>query len=249
MAQRRKTFMTVIQFPPQQPAPDNENTPPDGLHGPVHAPPHEPILNLPPITAGLIATLVAIHGLLALGDTFIDSRVMLAAVSQFGFVPASLVDTVRGALPFSIIPFITLLTAGLIHGSWLHLGVNATMLLAAGGGVERVLGKIWLLGLLLGGIVVGNLTYLALNPDGVMPLIGASGGISALFGSCMLLLGGAGRKQILSWLGIFIGLSLLQAWMGGPNGESIAGSAHIGGFVFGLGVTVWLKEHRLKNGI
>ena len=229
--------MTVIQFPP----PANDDT------APHQAPRHEPFLRLPPVTLALLAALVGIHLLLWAGARWFDPRLMLAAVMQLAFIPASLTDTINGALPFSIIPFTSLLTAGFIHGSWLHLGVNVTMLLAAGGGVERHIGKFWMVLLFLSGVMVGNLTYYVLSPQGMEPLVGASGGISALFGACMLLLGGGSRKQVISWLAIFIGISLVQSLMGAPDGSAIAGSAHIGGFVFGLGLTAWLRTRYLPQ--
>jgi membrane associated rhomboid family serine protease len=227
--------MTVIQFTPKA-----ENSPPE-----PQPPSHEPLLRLPPHTTALIIILVVIHAVLSLGDMAFNG-LMLAAYTQGGFIPASLTDTLTGALAFQPMAVLSILTAGFLHGSWMHLGVNCAMLLACGSGVERAMGAKWLWVLLIGGILAGNLTYFAFDPDGIYPLVGASGGISALFGAAMLALGGADKRQIAVWLALFIGLSMLQAYMGGPNGEKIAGAAHIGGFVYGLGVALSLREKRGK---
>ena len=199
----------------------------------------EPFLRLPPVTTFLIMVLLIIHASAALAATIWDNGIWLALYTQFGFMPASLADG-------SLWAIFTLLMAGFFHGSWLHLGVNVAMLAACGGGVERMMGVRWLILLTLGGIIIGNLAYFAFNPHSVGPLIGASGGISALFGACMLLLGPTNKRQIIVFLGIFVGLSLFQTLMGGPNGENIAGMAHIGGFIYGLGLTLWLRTQFRK---
>ncbi|MES2729026.1 MAG: rhomboid family intramembrane serine protease [Pseudomonadota bacterium] len=218
--------MTVIHLPPvEKPAP----------------PAAEPLLRLPPVTTILIIALVVIHASAALAAQIWDNGVWLAIYTQFGFMPLSLAQGSYWAV-------VTLLSAGFLHGGWLHLGVNVAMLTACGGGVERLLGPKWLLILLIGGIIIGNLTFFAFDPHSVGPLIGASGGISALFGACMLLLGPVNRRQIFAFLGIFIAISVLQTLMGGPGGESIAGAAHIGGFAYGLCVALWLRS-RLSQSI
>ncbi len=200
----------------------------------------EPFIRLPPVTLAFIIALIGIHAGAALGAMIWGQGVWLALYTYFGFMPVSL-------LQGSIWAFATILTAGFIHGGWLHLGVNIAMLAACGGGVERILGPRWFFILMVGGIVIGNLTHFAFQPHSIGPLVGASGGISALFAACMVLLGPVSRRQILIFLGIFIALSLLQILIGGPGGEQVAGLAHIGGFIYGLGTTLWSRAQFRKS--
>lgn len=225
---------------PRQP-PKYNATPMTVVPFPVPPPPTpEPLIRLPPVTLALLIIMVMIHGGAALAALLLGDWIWLSLYTHFGFMPISLS---QGSL-WSVV---TLVTAGFIHGGWLHLGVNTAMLAACGGGVERHLGVRWLLLLLLGGILIGNVTHFAFDPHSIGPLVGASGGISALFAACMLLLGPVSQRQIWVFLGIFIALSFLQMLMGGPGGEAIAGLAHIGGFIYGLGLTLWLRAQFRKG--
>jgi membrane associated rhomboid family serine protease len=75
---------------------------------------------------------------------------------------------------------LTLLTSFFIHGSWLHLLVNLYVLLVFGDNVEEYLGAGRYLALLAVATVAGGLAHVALDPRSVVPVIGASGGISGV---------------------------------------------------------------------
>lgn len=65
----------------------------------------------------------------------------------------------------------------LIHGSWLHWGMNSLLLLALGSRIETMLGRQLLLRFLLAGILVGGLLHLFASAK---VLVGISGGVFAL---------------------------------------------------------------------
>ena len=180
--------------------------------------------------------------------TAIVSLLLFALVDQVtaaivgGFIPARLGGLVEvdGALPALLTPF----SATLIHGSFVHLALNLLMLVFVGSQVERILGGGATVALYLFGALVAALTQWAVDPASTTPMIGASGGVSALFGTYALL--GARPKQVFAsvranrWLHV---AWLLAAWvviqwmssaLAGEQGAMLATAAHIGGFMAGL---------------
>lgn len=159
-----------------------------------------------------------------------------------GFIPARLSGLVEvpGALP----AWITLFSSALIHGGWLHLGINMLMLLFAGSMVERVIGGPGLLfAYVIGGVAAAFAQFL-FDPASPVPMIGASGAISALFGLYALFFGAP--KQVTSnrrlnrsihviWLLVtWVVLQWMAGALAGSQGVMLATPAHIGGFIAGL---------------
>jgi membrane associated rhomboid family serine protease len=159
-----------------------------------------------------------------------------------GFVPARLSGMVElpGALPAPL----TLLSSALIHGGWLHLGVNLLMLVFVGSQVERIVGASGLtFAYVIGGLIAALAQYL-FDPASPVPVIGASGAISALFGLYALFFGRP--KQVTSnirlnryihvvWLLVtWVVLQWMAGALAGGQGVMLATPAHIGGFIAGL---------------
>ena len=98
------------------------------------------------------------------------------AAVAFGLAPAALV-----AEPLRQAP--TLLTHAFLHGSWAHLLGNLVFLWVFGDNVEDRLGHLRFLAFYLLGAAVGALAHALVTPDPRVPLIGASGAISAVLGA------------------------------------------------------------------
>lgn len=159
-----------------------------------------------------------------------------------GFIPArlsGLVD-VPGALPAWITPF----SSALVHGGWVHLFVNMLMLLFAGSMVERVIGGSGLvLAYVIGGLVAALAQFL-FDPASPIPMVGASGAISALFGLYALFFGRPkhftsnmrlNRWIHVSWLmATWVALQWMAGYLAGGQGVMLATPAHIGGFLAGI---------------
>ena len=159
-----------------------------------------------------------------------------------GFIPARVsgVPVLGGALPWWITPF----SSALIHGGWAHLIVNMLVLLFAGSMVERVIGGPGLiLSYVLGSLAAALAQYL-FDPGSTVPMIGASGAISALFGLYALFFGRPKQftrnMKLNRWIHV---LWLLATWvavqwmagvLAGMQGVMLATPAHIGGFVAGV---------------
>jgi membrane associated rhomboid family serine protease len=159
-----------------------------------------------------------------------------------GFIPARLTGLadLPGALPAWITPF----SSALLHGGWAHLGINMLMLVFAGSQVERVIGGSGLvLAYVIGGLVAALAQYLV-DPSSPIPMIGASGAISALFGLYAVFFGRpkqVTRNQRLNrsihvvWLLVtWVVLQWMAGLLAGGEGVMLATPAHIGGFVAGL---------------
>ena len=106
-----------------------------------------------------------------------------------GFVPARLSGA---AVPWPALPAVlTPLSATLVHAGLIHLGFNLLIFVWCGTAVERVLGKTGLIVLYLVGAYAAALAQWASDPMGMVPMVGASGAISAVMGAFALSFGRA----------------------------------------------------------
>lgn len=159
-----------------------------------------------------------------------------------GFVPARLgaasVDASVTLLPVALTP----LSATLIHGGLMHLLFNGIMLVFCGRQAERALGAGGLLVLYGVGAYISAAGQWLAEPGSTVPMIGASGAISAIVAAYALLFGERRAKAIgplpagvthVLWLAAgWIGVQLL---IGATDGDQpVAIAAHIGGFLAGL---------------
>ena len=164
------------------------------------------------------------------------------AALVMGFIPARLGGLV---LPFPTVPaFFTPLTATLVHAGLIHLGFNLLVFVWCGIQVERVLGKTGLIVLYLVGAYAAAAAQWAVDPTGAVPMVGASGAISAVIGAFALSFGRARpitRSSVVNrwinaiWLMVaWVVLQLMMGWLAGAQGYLLATPAHVGGFAVGL---------------
>lgn len=198
--------------------------------------PREPMINLPPVTKALVVSILGIHILLALSSTFFGLGLRYQLVPNLGFVPARF----SGDMPIAIVNLLSPIGYMFLHGGWLHVILNAVMLMAFGTGFERWQGPrafilyYFLCG--LGGIALHMLIY----PYSETPVIGASAGISGLFAAVLVMLHrmshmqGLGGMSIWPFVVLWIAISVMFGMTGGPGGGSVAWAAHVGGFLTGF---------------
>jgi membrane associated rhomboid family serine protease len=185
------------------------------------------------ILSAVIALLWAVVALLGAGDQ---------AAALMGFIPARLSGLI--ALSPAIPTILTPLTATLVHGGLVHLAFNLLILVWCGMMVERALGTGSLLLLFGVGAYASAMAQWAVDPASMVPMIGASGAISAVIGAYALSFGqqkvlvkspALNRALNALWLlAAWIVLQLMTAFMAGEQGMLLATPAHIGGFVAGL---------------
>ena len=165
-----------------------------------------------------------------------------AAALGGGFIPAQVGAPAEasGPVPVALTP----LTATLVHSGFVHLLFNLVILLFCGRSVEKVLGGVGVVILYLVGAYAAAAAQYAIGPDELVPMVGASGAISAILGAFALLFGRnkvrvahPGLATLLNalWLGAaWIGLQILVGLTFETPGMRIAIAAHIGGFIAGL---------------
>jgi membrane associated rhomboid family serine protease len=113
-----------------------------------------------------------------------------------------------------------------------------------GTAVERVLGKTGLIVLYLVGAYAAALAEWGVAPMATMPMVGASGAISAVIGAFALSFGrvrqitrspAVNRWINAAWLLIaWVVLQVMMGWLAGGQGYLLATPAHVGGFAAGL---------------
>mgnify|MGYP001149003650 CR=1 FL=1 len=140
--------------------------------------------------------------------------------------------------------FLTPLTSALLHGGWLHLIFNMVMLLFIGRQLEGPLGGRAMVVLLIAGAYAGALAQWFADPQSVVPMIGASGAISALVAVFALIFSRSQTSALgpipahwvrAIWLAAaWIGLQLMLGFAGGGGFGAVAIWAHVGGFLAGL---------------
>ena len=164
------------------------------------------------------------------------------AALRFGFIPARLTGGVEfpGVVPAILTP----LSATIAHGGALHLLINLVMLLWCGTWVERGLGARALLILYGVGAFAAAFAQWAVDPASVVPMIGASGAVSAVVGAFALSYGQPKRlvanpklNRALNALWLLVAwvlLQLISGYAAGMQGVLLATPAHVGGFLLGL---------------
>ncbi|MEM6488133.1 MAG: rhomboid family intramembrane serine protease [Pseudomonadota bacterium] len=138
-------------------------------------------------------------------------------------------------------------TYALLHGGWLHLGLNAAVFLALAHGISRDAG-IWpTMAMFAATAVAGALAYGLIAGDRVA-LVGASGGVFGLLGvmtrwqtDWLKARGGSLEPIIARVLGLaLINLLMLFAL------PSVAWEGHLGGFLMGW-VMGWVFPPRVRQ--
>jgi membrane associated rhomboid family serine protease len=164
------------------------------------------------------------------------------AAYALGFIPLRVTGA---AMPFAAVPTaLTPLSATLAHSGLVHLGFNLLILLWCGSQVERVIGPIGLIILYVIGAYAAAAAQYWVNPHGIMPMIGASGAISAVMGAFALSYGRAkaftNNLRLNRWINVlwlmvaWVVLQVMMGWLGNQQGYLLATPAHVGGFAIGL---------------
>lgn len=227
---------------------DDSSPPPVRPKGP-------PAFNVPGVVVLVILALVVVQAIRSFGlSREADDWVL----TEFAFIPgcyaeacALFLDRNPGA------QFWSPLSHAFLHGDWTHLGLNTVWLLAFGTPVARRLGAERFLIFAALGAVAGALMFYIFNTDLIVPVIGASGTVSALMGgACRFAFGSIGRsgaaalrvplltigqalaeRTVLFFILIFFATNILtasgySAFVDG--GAAVAWEAHVGGFLFGF---------------
>lgn len=191
-----------------------------------------------PLVTGYALVCVIVFVLLWITGFQID------AIVRAGFIPARFGNELI-LPPGTMVPFIlTPLSSALLHGGVLHIVFNVIVLLFIGRQLEAPLGAKAMAVLLLAGAYGGAFAQFLADPQSAVPMIGASGAISAIIAVYALIFSRSKASAIgpipghwvrALWLATaWIGLQLLIGFTGGGGFGAVAIWAHVGGFLAGL---------------
>jgi membrane associated rhomboid family serine protease len=165
-------------------------------------------------------------------------------VEALGLVPARFLAGLPG-----LDQLVTLVTCCFLHAGWIHLAGNLLFLLVFGPAVEDAIGHGWFLALFVVAGVAGALSQVAVHPDSMAPLVGASGAIAGVLGAHLVLAPRARVTTLIPVLVVFEVASLPAAFVIGAwflmqlasglapvtgAAENVAWFAHLGGFTAGF---------------
>jgi membrane associated rhomboid family serine protease len=184
------------------------------------------------------------------------------------------IGTVLGFVPYQfhhdpIASAPTILTSMFLHGGWIHLLSNMLFLWIFGDNVEDAIGHLRYVAFYLVGGVAAAVTQMAIDPGSKVPMVGASGAISAVMAGYLMLYPTSPITVVnpvpLLWFfwGLFIelpawvvtleffvlnllqGVSSLESSRHGMGG--VAFFAHLGGFVAGFVLVRFFMIGRTKQ--
>lgn len=186
----------------------------------------------------------------------VTSQGETAIINTYALTPS----TISFSNPASLLTFITSI---FMHGGFLHILINMWFLWVFGDNVESHLGKVKFLLLYLLSGIAGNILQYAFTPASTIPILGASGAISGILASYLVLFPTAKIRTfiilifffsiteipamlyILYWfiLQLFSGIASIPGLQNG----GVAFWAHVGGFIAGLYLARRFKSIRTKR--
>jgi membrane associated rhomboid family serine protease len=181
-----------------------------------------------------------------------------SAVFHASFYPCTLNGSCHGPEPWEL----SWITSMFLHGSWDHILGNMLFLAVFGKNVEDAYGSFRYLVFYFAGGLVATLTQSLMTlafgtaMDARVPSLGASGAIAAVLGAYFVLYPNSRVFGLVvvfpvtlsAWffLGAWFLYQLIEANFGlfgsAANGGGVAFFAHVGGFIFGVIVTLVLAR-------
>jgi membrane associated rhomboid family serine protease len=179
-----------------------------------------------------------------------------AAILRWSFYACSVDNACHAPEPWGV----SWLTSMFLHGGWDHILGNMLFLAIFGKNVEDAFGRLGYLAFYLAGGFVAGMTQVAVTllfgtaGAARVPNLGASGAIAAVLGAYFLLYPNSRIVTLVfvffvripAWyfLGVWFLFQLIDANFGlvsaSANGGGVAFFAHVGGFLFGVLVTLRL---------
>ncbi len=214
----------------------------DTAHAETAASRPPPFFKAPLLVVVMGALLAVLHAAYAFAPPIEQDAIAynFALAPQRFWAPAGSQDV----YPDALAGLLTLLSSALLHADWVHVAVNALMLIALGTPVLQALGRgvvgagYWML-LFVVSVIGGSALYLALADVNSAYLIGASGGTSGLFAAVFLIDPRGGKlplwsRQFLAMTGAFTLVNVLLV-LTGPFlfGAPVSWEAHAGGYIAG----------------
>ncbi|WP_295806632.1 rhomboid family intramembrane serine protease [uncultured Nitratireductor sp.] len=210
---------------------------------------HEPVFNLAPAVTLVGLICMAIY---AVEVFWLDLDQQLWLMVHFAFLPIRY----TGQFAFDLPALFSPVTYSVLHGSWGHLLVNMIWLAAFGSPLANRIGTLRFLLFWIAGALAAVAFHFILYPFSAVPLVGASGSISAMMGAAARFAFQVDRsapkpaftgpvlpvllvlrsRTVLTFLSVWMVANLVTGVFSGTvaNEPQIAWEAHIGGFLLGF---------------
>ena len=226
-----------------------------------------PVRRTPIITIGIIVACIVAFAYRLGAESDGGEAGIERLFFTYGLVPAELLAEWEAGRPFGD-ETLAVITSMFLHVNLLHIAGNLLYLWIFGNNIEDRFGRIAFVAFYLIGGVAAAAAQIAIDPESRVPMIGASGAVSAVLGAYIVLFP---RARILSlvFLGFFyqlievpalvvLGLWFVLQLVDGIGSLGVAGAeggvaffAHIGGFVAGVVMGVlfrgWLRGRGLRS--
>lgn len=158
-------------------------------------------------------------------------------ITTYGLVPAQIINGEN---------LQSLIISMFLHADIIHLGLNMLFLLLSGDAVERELGNFRFLGLYFGCGIIAGLFHSYLNSTSSIPTIGASGAIFGILAAFAIIfpfrwflhLFGIIPIPLPAIIFVFVTMITETAYVSSGIVENVAHTAHIGGFLAGVFITL-----------
>ena len=227
-----------------------------------------PTILTPVVTVGIIVVNVVVWLLVQQMGT---EPGLSQSVCQLGLIPGEFLHRLPAGTQLPMGPDVTCelgggatwytpVTSMFMHGGWLHLIGNMWFLWVFGNNIEDSMGHFrFLIFYLLCGLLAAG-TQVAVQPSSAIPMVGASGAISAVMGAYIVLYPRV-KVHMLIFLGIFVTTVQVPAvWMLGywfflqivggipalaSESGGVAFWAHAGGFIAGAILIFLFKDPEL----
>jgi membrane associated rhomboid family serine protease len=181
------------------------------------------------------------------------------AVNQASFYPCDVTNACHLGIPWGI----SWITSMFMHAGWDHILGNMLFLVIFGKNVEDAFGRLGYLVFYLAGGFAATVLQTAMTllfgtaADAQIPSLGASGAIAAVLGAYIVLYPDSRILTFIGWFPVGIpawiflgGWFLYQLFEGNfalvhpdkTGGSGVAFFAHVGGFVFGVVVSLILTR-------
>ncbi len=196
-------------------------------------------------TPVVTVSLIVVNALVFLYMVAMPDDRLQAFVATYAVVPAWF------SLP-------TLITSQFLHAGWMHIIGNMLYLWIFGDNVEDRLGHVRFVLFYLAAGAIAAILQLMFTPTSTVPMLGASGAIAGVMGAYFVLYP---QSRVLTAIFIlvffdlveipavfFLGIWFLMQLLSGVGSIGIGSAqggtafwAHVGGFVFGVGIGLVLR--------
>src|SRR6266850_6288871 len=200
-------------------------------------------------TPYITVTIIVLNALAWLFELGLPREVLPAFLQVYGVVPADFQPP-------------TLVTSMFLHGSWSHGIGNMWYLWIFGDNVEDRVGHGRFIFFYLMCGIAAALGQVAVNPNSMVPTIGASGAIAGVMGAYFVLYPHSRVLTLIPWIFLQIvelpAIVLLGFWFvmqlfsagtiamtTSSRGGGVAFAAHVAGFIVGMGAVFVFRKRSL----